>query len=142
MATSRRDFIKKGTLVALAAGLPLSLVTAAAGKEARAPAGMGLGLTKAAFDSQLNTQFRISDGNSKVLVKLINVSDLRHRKAARPGKEGYALIFRGSQANALKQNTYLIEHERLGAFSFLIVPVPGGDKGAICYEAIINRLYP
>lgn len=142
MATSRRDFIKKSTLVALAAGLPLSLVTEVAGKEARAPVGTGLGLTKAAFDSQINTQFRISDGNSKVLVELTSVSDLRHRKGARPGKEGFSLIFQGRQANALKQNTYLIEHERLGSFSLLIVPVPGRDKRAICYEAIINRLYP
>jgi hypothetical protein len=142
MATSRRDFIKKSTLVALAAGLPLNLVTDVAGKEARPPVGTGLGLTKAAFDSELDTQFRFNDGNSKVLVKLINVSDLPHRKAARPGKEGFSLMFRGSQANALKQNTYLIEHERLGAFSFLIVPMPARDKGAICYEAIINCLYP
>ena len=142
MATSRRDFIKKSTLVALASGLPLSLVTDVAGREARRPVETGPGLTKAAFDSQLNTQFRFNDGNSKVLVKLINVSDLPHRKAARPGKEGFSLIFRGSQANALKQNTYLIEHEKLGAFSFLIVPVPGGNKGAICYEAVINCLYP
>ena len=142
MATSRRDFIKKSTLVALAAGLPLSLITDVAGAEARALAGTEPGLTKAAFDSQLNTQFRINDGNSKVLVKLINVSDLPQRRAVRPGKEGFSLIFRGSQAKALKQNTYPFEHERLGAFSFLIVPVPGGDKGAIYYEAIINRLYP
>jgi len=142
MATSRREFIKKSTLAALAAGLPLSLVTEVGGKAARAPVGKGLGLTKAAFDSGLNTQFRIKDGNRKVLVELISVTDLRHRKGSRPGKEGFALVFQGRQANALKQNTYLIEHQRLGSFSLLIVPVPGGEKRATCYEAIINCLYP
>jgi hypothetical protein len=34
----------------------------------------------------------------------------------------------------------LIEHEKMGMFSFLIVPVKVKNKTA--YEAVVNRLYP
>jgi hypothetical protein len=142
MATSRRDFLKKGTLVALAAGVPLSIITNVTGKEASVSLGRGSGLTKAGFSSQLNTQFRINNGNSQVLVKLIDVTDLAHRRINRPDKEGFSLIFRGSRANGLTQGTYQIEHEKLGTFSFLLVPISPQDKSAISYEAVVNRLYP
>lgn len=140
MATSRREFLKKGALVALAAGVPLSINRGVFGKEAYAPATEPI-LTKAAFKAQLNTQFRFNHGKSQVLVKLVEVSDLAHRKGAGQGKEGFSLIFRGPRA-ALKQNTYLIEHAKLGKFTFLIVPVVDKDKSAQSYEAVINRLYP
>lgn len=139
MASSRREFLKKGTLVALAAGVPLSLNRGVLGKGVFAPA-TEPGLTKAAFKAQLNTQFRFNHGNSQVLVKLVEVSDLAHRKGAGQGKEGFSLIFRGPRA-ALKQNTYLIEHTTLGKFTFLVVPVVDRDNTAQSYEAVINRLY-
>lgn len=141
MATSRREFLKKGTLVAIAAGVPLSLVHQVAGREAQAQRGKSLGLTKAAFGAELNSQFRINTGDRKVLVKLIEVSDLPHQNTVAPHKEGFSLIFRGSQSAVLKQDTYLIEHQKLGTFSFLIVPVMHKQSAAY-YEAIVNRMYP
>ena len=53
-----------------------------------------------------------------------------------------AVDFRGDRGTPLKQDTYLIEHNKLGAFSFLIVPVKTSDENAPYYEAVINRLYP
>src|SRR2546422_567404 len=137
MATSRRDFLKKGTLVALAAGVPASLAEKVAGKASLTPAGFGL--TKAAFEAQLNTEFLI--GASRVAVKLVDVTDLDARKK-RSGKEGFSLLFRGDPSTPLRQDTYLIEHKSLGMFSFLIVPVMRKKKTAQYYEAVINRLHP
>ena len=141
MGTSRRDFIKKGSLVALVAGVPVSLVerTAAASVSA-APSG-AFGLNKAAFLAQLNSTFLISEGVSKVPVKLVDVADLP-RRGAGGQKEAFSLVFRGDHATPLKQNTYLIDHEKLGMFSFLVVPVLSKKKSALYYEAIINRLHP
>ena len=143
MSTSRRDFLKKGTIVALAAGVPLSLVQRAAGNSALAsPVAPALapGLTKAAFESQLNTNFLVNRGTGKVALKLVSVTDLKGReKFAR--KEGFSLIFRGEE-NALEQKTYGIEHQKLGQFSFLMVPVMGSRNKTQHYEAIINRLHP
>jgi hypothetical protein len=138
MATSRRDFLKKGTLVALAAGVPASLAEKVAGKASLTPAGFGL--TKAAFEAQLNTEFLI--GASRVSVKLVDVTDLDARKKHAPGKEGFSLLFRGDPSTPLRQDTYLIEHKSLGLFSFLIVPVMRKKKAAQYYEAVINRLHP
>src|SRR6185369_1032310 len=140
MGTSRRDFLKKGSLVALAAGVPVTLAErVAANKTAAASASFGL--NKAAFLAQLRTSFLINDGSSKVKVKLVDVADLP-RRGARGQKEAFSLLFRGDHATPLKQSTYLIEHERLGMFSFLVVPVLSKKNSALYYESIINHLRP
>ena len=141
MSSSRREFLKRGTLVALAAGVPLSLAEKAS----------AAGLTKssreselslAAFKSQLDTTFMINNKGSKLKVKLVDVTSLASRKQAGPGKEGFSLVFQGPRENILKQNTYQIEHEQLGTFSFLLVPIKLKKDTGPSYEAVINRLYP
>jgi hypothetical protein len=139
MSTSRRDFLKKGSLVALAVGVPVSLAERALGSE-RAISSNEFGLNKAAFLAQLNTDFLIAQGASKVAVRLVDVSDLP-RRGASARKEAFSLVFRGNRARALKQNTYLFEHDKLGRFSFLVVPIMRKDKSAFYYEAVINRLH-
>ena len=140
MGTSRRDFIKKGSLVALVAGVPLSLVERTAASETAMPS-VAFGLNKAAFLAQLNSTFLINEGASKVAVRLVDVIDLP-RRGAHARKEAFSLLFKGDKATALEQNTYLIEHEKLGLFSFLVVPIMSKDKSARHYEAIINHLHP
>ena len=143
MSTSRRDFLKKGTIVALAACVPLSLVQRAAGNSALAsPVVPELysSLTKAAFKSQLNTDFLVNKAPGQVVLKLVSVTDLMGREEFSE-KEGFSLMFRG-ELNALVQKTYLIEHPELGQFSFLIVPVMGNRNRKQHYEAVINCLHP
>jgi uncharacterized protein DUF6916 len=144
MSTSRRDFLKKGSLVALAAGIPLSVAGKVIGKEALASSNAlgSLGLSKAAFKSQLNTEFLVNDGTAKRKVRLFAVEDLSQSDKFGNGKEGFSLLFRGDQTSRLVQNTYFIEHARLGGFSFLLVPILARDKSAPQYEAIINHLHP
>jgi hypothetical protein len=141
MSTSRRDFLKKGSVVALVAAVPLSLAERALAKEPLASFG-GLGLSKAAFMAQLNSEFLINDTTVKRKVKLVAVEDLPQVRKFGKGKEGFSLLFRGDQTLVMKQNTYLIEHDRLGTFSFLLVPIRTPDKSAPHYEAIINHLHP
>ena len=141
MGTSRRDFIKKGSLVALVAGVPLSLAQGTVAASETAAPSVAFGLNKATFLAQLNSTFLINEGASKVAVRLVAVTDLP-RRGASAGKEAFSLLFKGDKATALKQNTYLIEHEKLGLFSFLVVPIMSNDKSGFHYEAIINRLHP
>ncbi len=56
MSTSRRDFLKKGSLVALVAAVPMGLAEKALAKGQLAPSG-GLGLSKAAFISGAKYRF-------------------------------------------------------------------------------------
>ena len=137
MSSSRREFLKRGTLMALAAGVPLSLTEKAFGTTKSTAAGLNM----AAFKSQLGTSFHINHQASKVNFKLVDVTSFASRKQTAAGKEGFSLLFRGPKETTLKQDTYLIEHEQLGMFSFLVVPV--GTKGAHAphYEAVINRLH-
>jgi uncharacterized protein DUF6916 len=141
MKSSRREFLKRGTLGALAAGVPLGLSIKAAGMITTAPTAAGMGL--AAFKAQLGTTFTINNQAGKVKATLVDVTSFASRKQAAAGKEGFSLLFHGPKDMTLQQNTYLIEHEELGMFSFLIVPVlQSKDKRGPYYEAVINRLNP
>jgi hypothetical protein len=138
--TSRRKFLKQGTLGALAAGLSLGL-----GDKVRAGAmssfSLPLGLNREAFASQLHTTFHIKRGSETVPLKLIDVNDIGSRRTMRGLREAFALVLQGSNATALEQDTYAIEHEKLGAFSFLMVPIGSRDKSSRYYEININRLH-
>ncbi|HEX7332289.1 MAG TPA: hypothetical protein VF290_12375 [Pyrinomonadaceae bacterium] len=123
--------------MALAAGVPLALTEKAFGTTKSTPAGLNL----ASFKSQLGTSFQINHQASKVKFTLVNVASFASRKETEQGKEGFSLLFRGPQETTLKQDTYLIEHEQLGMFSFLVVPVGTKGKRVPHYEAVINRLH-
>lgn len=141
MKSSRREFLKRGTLGALAAGVPLGLSLKAAGMTTATPTGAGMGL--AAFKAQLGTTFTINDQAGKVKTTLVDVTSFASRKQAAAGKEGFSLLFHGPKDMTLQQNTYLIEHDKLGMLSFLVVPVlQTKEKRGPYYEAIINRLNP
>lgn len=139
MGTSRRDFLKNGSLVALAVGFPISLGRTVLGSE-RFALSDDLDLNKAAFLAQLSTDFLVTGGFSRVTVKLVDVSDLPRRGQSVQG-EGFSLVFQGNRSKALKQDTYQIEHDQLGTFSFLLVPIMSKDKSSVYYEAVINRLH-
>ena len=137
MSSSRREFLKRGTFAALAAGVPLALTEKAFGTAKSKATGLDL----ASFKSQLGTNFLLNHQASKVEVELVNVTSFASRKQTAAGKEGFSLLFRGPKETTLNQDTYLIEHEQLGMFSFLVVPVGTKDKRAPQYEAVINRLH-
>ena len=138
MTTSRRDFLRKGSLLALVAGAPLGLAEKVIASEIKSPT-EALGFSEAEFKRQLNTSFVIKDGTRKVPVKLIAVDDWRRKESLKNGKECFGLRFRGSHANRFKQNTYAIEHKSLGSFSLLLVPIGLNDERPQ-YEAIINHV--
>lgn len=139
MSSSRREFLKRGTFMALAAGVPLTFTEIVSGMGTTTSAASGLDLES--FESQLGTSFLINDEAAKVNVKLVHVTNFASAKQMAAGKEGFSLLFRGPKETTLKQGTYLIEHQALGKFSFLVVPVGTKDTRAPHYEAVINRLH-
>jgi hypothetical protein len=126
--------------VAIAAAVPLGLAEKAFGfGTAKSVAGLNLNLE--AFEAQLGTNFSIKQEASTVNMRLVRVTNFATQNETEAGKEGFSLLFRGPKETTLKQDTYVIEHERLGRFSFLIVPVGTKDTRAPHYEAVINRLH-
>ena len=139
MSSSRREFLKRGSLMALAAAVPLGIAEKALGMSTKTSAATGLDLES--FESQLGTNFLICHEAAKVEVRLVHVVNFASAKQNKAGQEGFSLLFRGPKESILKQRTYLIEHEKLGRFSFLIVPVGTKDTRAPHYEAVVNRLH-
>ncbi len=148
MATSRRKFIKTGTMGLLYAGVPGVLAKVVVGRPNAAsnlPEGHANGLinfTKDTFTPYLNTTFRVKTGSGAVDLRLTKITDLKaiSRIPARiAGKESSSLLFVGSSnAACLTQDTYVLEHAALGRFSLFLVPV--GKSTNRHHEAIIIRL--
>src|SRR5262249_25735715 len=137
--TSRRKFLKQGTLGALAAGVSLGLGDRSGAAAISSPS--PLGLNRAPFASQLLQTFPIKQGSQKIQLTLIDVAEIGWRHPVHGLREAFALVLRGSNATPLEQDTYAIEHEKLGAFSFLMVPIGSPDKSSRYYEININRLH-
>jgi hypothetical protein len=158
MVVSRRDFVKRGILVILATGTSLSINDLTFGQQTGAgssDSGQGFPIpyesrldplnyfTKATFEANLNTVFRINAGASKAVeLTLVEVSDIGPvPDQAVPGRESFVLRFSGPLDRSLSQSTYHVDHDALGAFDLFIVP-GRKDKRRSYYHAVINRLNP
>lgn len=139
MTTSRRNFLKKGAFGALAAGVSLGIAEKTFGLTVADSATEDLLPDMAAFKAQLKTDFRI--GKAKRPIQLIDVVKIGSRQDVDGKKEAFTLVFRATPKPGLKQETYSIEHDKLGTFSLLVVPVVSRDKNSRYYEAAINRLH-
>ncbi|HEY6804032.1 MAG TPA: hypothetical protein VI306_10670 [Pyrinomonadaceae bacterium] len=99
---------------------------------------MAEALAREAFLDHVNTKFKLNiEGVDPIEITLNRVSDVIANGAA----EGFSIVFKGPGEFILRQNTYKLEHEVLGTFSLLLVPV-GKDEQGVDYEAVFNRLKP
>lgn len=88
------------------------------------------------FSELLNTGFRLRlDESDAIESQLIEVTD----NGTTPDQEQFSLIFRLPRDRPPTQGLYTVEHEKLGEFVLLLVPVKQ-DKRGIYYEAVFNRL--
>ena len=160
MAPSRRDFLKRGALVALSATMSLKFPGMAAGQLQEHAATQNLisgfhipyesqtnaviYFKKSTFSPYLKSRFGIRLRNSKVMqVGLVRVSDVgpvegRNEDAA-VGKESFLIRFNApTYSKPIPQDTYTITHGALGTFQLFLVPMGTDSKGRY-YEAIINH---
>ena len=97
------------------------------------------------FVQNLNTVFTVHDvAGGAVEVRLAEVRSLPQLQqtaetAEDAGNEKFSLRFIGSAQQALSQDTYWFEHQRLGRFAIFVAPIGPADTGAVYYEAIFNR---
>ena len=93
-------------------------------------------LTQKAFADQINTKFTlVVEGFDPIELKLSRVSDL----TVSNGAEGFSIVFKGPGEFVLRQSTYRLEHDAMGTFAILLVPI-GKDEQGVDYEAVFNRL--
>jgi hypothetical protein len=147
MATSRRNFLKTGSMSLLFLGVPAAALARVSVRSIATgfPAGNGkrpINFTRETFAPHLNTVFRIRTSGAALDAKLTKITDLKaiSKNPARiAGKESFSLLFVTSKkAPVLTQSTYIIEHRALGRFSLFMVPV--GQAKSKNLEAIICQL--
>jgi hypothetical protein len=88
------------------------------------------------FVPNLNTRFRLlQEDQPSIELLLVNVSEL----ATRERQQVFSIEFQGPVDLLLPQQMYRLDHDVLGAFELMIVPIRQDAKG-IYYEAVFNRL--
>ena len=160
MNFSRRSFLQTGSKVGFAALVTGGLGSIAFGQQKNAPLlGSGLGaavpkasladplynISRAMFRENLKTKFGVSLGGVKVTsMTLIEVNELNPDFAKNDGttsRDCYSLVFSAPSNRTLGQNTYTVEHSKLGKFQLFLVQ--GATKGSeVRYGALINRVFP
>lgn len=95
-------------------------------------------IEKTTFAENLKTKFRASLGGPEgVELELVEIRDA----LSTPRQEQFALLFHGPPDIFLPQQTYQMEHERIGTFDLMLVPV-GQNQDGFDYEAVFNHLLP
>ena len=143
MSISRRKFIKAGTLLGVAAAMPLGATTLALGQKGGVPPPPASGdvlsrLKQEDFVRYLNTAFSIRL-STRIAWKVELYKVTENKAGTLQGFKNFSIFFRGSHDNSLRQNTYKFEHPQLGNFNLFIGPA--GTSGSLKqYEAVFNRL--
>lgn len=160
MNLSRRSFLETGSRLGLAAVFSVGFNSIAFGQASSPQLGSGLGatiprealddvlskITRAMFTDNLKSRFTLSLNGVKLSdVTLIEVKDLNPSFVKTGGKdprECFSVVFAGPRSLPLTQNTYTMEHSKLGTFQLFLVPGDPGRGSGLHYGAVINRVYP
>ncbi len=138
---TRRQFLQDGSKTV--AGLMLVIP----GSSVAAPTGRTVVLeeiTLEAFAALRNTTFRVLTEAGMIPLVLVQISltgTPPNSPAAAPdaNNEKFALLFVGSVAQPLMQDTYWFEQPKVGRFPMFIAPIGHVDSSRSYYEAIFNR---
>ena len=86
------------------------------------------------FSAHLNSTFRLSHGSATMDLVLVEILD-----GSTPRQVNFSLLLRGPLEPPLPQQIYPLEHDQLGQFDLLIVPIKR-DANGLYYEAVFNRV--
>lgn len=154
MTVSRREFLRRGATIGVAAALPLTLSALASaqsddwsqggddllfGTVSADPFEAVSKLSKASFTPQIGTTFRLYAATRNVDLRLVAIRDVASPTGKPvPGGECFDLYFQGAPSLLLGQNTYVVDHSKLGKFALFVVQ-NGRDGKASYFEAVVNR---
>jgi hypothetical protein len=93
-------------------------------------------LTRDAMAEYVNTSFQVL--NAPSAPNTVQLTEVTPRRATKR-QEMFSLMFHGPADSFLPQYMYRLQHEQLGEFDLLLVPI-GRDKEGFIYEAAFNRL--
>lgn len=130
---TRRRFIGDCSLLAATVGLGSGSLMAGSLFTSR-PSLAVLGVSD--FAGHLGTLFKvIGSRGAAVQLRLEKVGGLVGDRVG----DGFSLLFRGSTAEPLVQDTYTFRHRKLGELTLFMVPVRQPEGEECFYEVIFNR---
>jgi len=92
--------------------------------------------TMSSFAPHLGETFKVRIAPEHVLdMELVEARPLG--ATAPPGREAFALLFKGPATMILPQRIYRIEHDAVGEHDLFIVPI-GPGRGGLLYEVIFT----
>jgi hypothetical protein len=98
---------------------------------------MSTNLTHDEFSKHVGTQFKIALAESEFSLKLVEVKAYMPGENEQDGMERFSVFFDGPGDIRLPQQTYRLEHDKMGELDLFLVPVSGDEKG-FRYEAVFN----
>ena len=163
MNISRRSFLRVASSIGVSAAvIPGSLATIALGQQSqdnKFELGTGIGfkipitaindplasITRAMWQQNMGSKFSFSQRNVKVadmtLWAVNNLNPPFVPDKPTSTRECFSVVFSGPATPNLGQNTFAVDHPKLGKFNLFIVP--GISSGYYRhYEATINRVFP
>ena len=91
------------------------------------------------FTQYLNTKFSVKlESNEPVELELVEVAVRGIEPNERAGMERFSTFFYGPAKYFLPQQTYALEHPKMGELLLFLVPI-GQDSLGVKYEAVFNR---
>jgi hypothetical protein len=134
---TRRQFLRDCSLVATA----VTLAPAALARNTDVPATLMASPSFEQFVRHLNSSFVVRAGFQVSSLTLVEANAFSAATAdgEDAGNEKFSLLFRSNVLPVLQQDTYSLEHSRLGRLSIFIVPIEHADKQHRYYEAIFDR---
>jgi hypothetical protein len=98
---------------------------------------MSVSLTEKEFSQHVGTKFHTGLEQQQIDLELVEVKGYQPKDNEQEGMERFSIFFVGPRDKFLPQQTYRMEHERMGEFEIFLVPVSGDDK-SFRYEAVFN----
>jgi hypothetical protein len=86
------------------------------------------------FESQLNSSFDMTAGDTATVVELIAVNRLPQHATTR---QPFSLLFRGAGTTVWPQGIYRLSRTGLNQLEIFLVPI-GRDESGVRYEAIFS----
>lgn len=90
----------------------------------------------AVYRAHIDTGFTVDASSGAVVLRLAGVDD----RGVTSGVRQFSLFFHGAPDAVLRQGTYLLRHDVLGAVLLFIAPIQGSTRERILYEACFNVL--
>ena len=99
---------------------------------------MASNLTAETFAENLNTKFRVrAEAPRPVELELVEVKSYKAGPHEHQGMVRFSLYLRGPEDIYIPQNTYTLEHDRMGELELFVVPLNRDGRGFL-YEIVFN----